>query len=249
VWDGTPDRVVERPQPFETFGGPRSGGLASLAVGPEDVVVGTWDDDGPGLDTRLWTRVSPRLWQRAPGAVPLASSATLLPQPAAAAWSSDGLVVAGSVTDLGRAAVAATRATAWTAPATSGPWTRHDLPATTTSARATGVACDGERCWVVGLDGGAPAAWLLESGTVTDQDLPAVAATPDAPPSVATTRDHTWVVLAGRDRAVLARTGGRGWFTVEGPSGRPVSMAALPGRLCVVTATATGTRLWTAPVG
>ena len=96
VWDGTPERLVEQPQPFETFGGPRSGGLAAVGLGRSAVLAGTWDDGGPGLDARLWTDPSPQAWERLPADTALASTSRLLPQPTAVAWSSTRLLLAGS---------------------------------------------------------------------------------------------------------------------------------------------------------
>ena len=249
VWDGTPERLVERPQPFETFGGPRSGGLAAVGLGREAVLAGTWDDDGPGLDARLWTETTAHAWERLPVASPLASTDRLLPQPAAVAGSTTRLLVAGSVTDLGAGSDVVTRATAWTAPTASGPWTRHDLPTQSSSARATGAACAGDTCWVVGLDGDAPSAWEVTPAAVTRLPLPEVATTPGLPPVLAVAAGSVWVAMAGRDDVVLSRQEGSRWVAVQGPPGRPVSLAASPGRLDLVTGTAAGTRLWTAPTG
>lgn len=249
IWDGTPTRLVERPQPFETFGGPRSGGLAAVGAGRADVLVGTWDDGGPGLDTRLWTHPSARTWERVPAAAHLASTGSELPQPSAVAWSASGLLVVGSVTVLGGAAAVATRAAAWTGPGPAGPWTRHDLPATTSSARATAVACDGDRCWVVGLDGGHPAAWLVAGSTVSRLDLPAVPTVTDVPPALALAGATAWVALPGSERVLLARREGSGWVTSEGPPGQPVSLAVTGGGLALVTSRAATTTLATADPG
>lgn len=249
VWNGTPERLVEQPQPFETLGGPRSGGLAAVGLGREAVLAGTWDDGGPGLDTRLWTQASPNAWERLPAASALVSTSRLLPQPSGVAWSSAGLLLAGSVTELGEGSSVVTRATAWTAPAARGPWTRHDLPTKNTSARATGATCPGGAWWVVGLDGEGPAAWEVASSGTTEVPLPDVPTTPGVPPAVAVAAGSVWVAVAGRDAVLLSRRQGREWATVQGPPGRPVSLAASPGRLYLVTSTATGTRLWTAPTG
>lgn len=249
VWDGSPDRLVERPQPFETFGGPRSGGLAAVAPGPEEVVVGTWDDGGPGLDARLWSQTSPHAWQRNPVAPALASTATVLPQPVALARSATGLVLVGSVTDLGGGPAVVTRATAWTAPTATGPWTRLDLPATTTAARATGVACSGERCWVVGADGSRPAAWQVDPDGVTRAALPALPTSPEVAPVLALAGTVPWVAVGGADHVVLTRPEGAGWISFAGPPGRPLSLAASSGRLDLVAVRGTATELWTAPAG
>ncbi|SDP16459.1 hypothetical protein SAMN04489867_1600 [Pedococcus dokdonensis] len=252
VWDGTPTRLVERPQPFEAFGGPRSGGLAAVGLGRSEVLVGTWDDDGAGLDARVWTRSAPTTWERVPVAPALASTVRLLPQPAAVASSPASLLVAGSVTDLGEGASVVTRAAAWVAPDATGPWEALELPATTVSARATGVACGGHDCWVAGTDGEAPAAWRVVGTTVTPQHLPAGPGTSDLPPAVAAVaavEGHAWMAYAVQSRSRLARTAGRGWVGVEGPPGRPVSLAAVPGRLYLVAVAADGPHLWTAAAG
>ena len=81
VWAGTPERLVEEPQPFETFGGPRSGELAAVGLGREAVVACTWDDGGPSLDARVWTRVSPSSWDRLPASPALAARAASCPSP------------------------------------------------------------------------------------------------------------------------------------------------------------------------
>jgi hypothetical protein len=253
VWEGTPERLVEEPQPFETFGGPRSGGLAAVGLGTDPVLVGAWDDGGPGLDAGLWTEASPSTWERLPTSSALASTGRLLLQPAAVAGSATRLLLAGSVTELGDGSSVVSRATAWTAPTARGPWTRHDLPTKSTSARATGAACAGETCWLVGLDGDDPAAWEVAPGSVTRVPLPTVPTTAAAPPAVSVAAGTVWDAVAGRDGVVLARQEGRGWSAIQGPPGRPVSLAASPGRLDLVTATGsgteTGTGLWTAPTG
>ena len=153
------------------------------------------------------------------------------------------------MTALGEGAPVVTRASAWTAATASGPWTRHDLPTSSTSARATGAACAGGTCWVVGLDGDRPAAWEVAPAAVTRVALPEVPTTPGVPPVLSVAAGAVWIAVAGREEVVLARQEGRAWVTVAGPPGRPVSLAASPGRLDLVTGTATGTRLWTAPTG
>ena len=247
VWDGTPEHLVERPQPFETFGGPRSGGLAAVGLGREAVLAGTWDDSGPGLDLRLWTTSPTNAWDRLPAAATLASTDRLLPQPAAVAWSAGGLLVAGSVTDLGAGSSVVTRATAWTAATPSGPWTRHDLPTASSSARATSAACDGDVCWVVGLDGDQAAAWQVGPRGVSRASLPALPTIPGAAPVLALAGSVPWVAVAGADHVRLVRPAGPGWLSHSGPPGRPLSLAAAPGRLVLVTHDGTSTRLWTTP--
>jgi hypothetical protein len=153
------------------------------------------------------------------------------------------------VTDLGAGSSVVTRATAWTAATPSGPWTRHDLPTASSSARATGAACDGDVCWVAGLDGDAPAAWQVGPHGVTRAPLPALPTIPDVAPVLTLAGSVPWVALAGRGNGVLSHQEGGGWVTVQGPPGRPVSLATAPGRLVLVTLRGAATELWTAPAG
>ncbi|TPG16887.1 hypothetical protein [Pedococcus bigeumensis] len=226
VWSGSTQRVEEQPQPFETFGGPRSGGLAGVALGSgRALVVGSWDDGGAGLDAAVWG-VSGTSWGRTgmtSGA--LASTATRLVQPAAAAVTSTGVYLVGSTTDLGGDDVVL-GASAWTAPHPEGPWTRVDLPATTTSSRATGLSCDSTGCWVVGLDGDAVALWRLDPDRAARVTLPRDASSsPGRVAAVAAVSGQVWVATSVQDGSQLLRRDAEGsWTVFDGPTAnRPES--------------------------
>jgi hypothetical protein len=244
VWSGSTQRVEEHPQPFETFGGPRSGGLAGVALGSgSDLVVGSWDDGGPGLDAAVW-RVSGTTWERTGRTSrALASTATRLVQPAAAAVTSTGVYLVGSTTELGGDDVAL-RATAWTAPHPEGPWTRVDLPATTTSSRATGLSCDGTGCWVVGLDGDTVALWRLDHARARRVTLPR-----DAPASrgrvaaVAAGGGQVWLATSTDGGSQLLRRDASGsWTVFDGPEGQPVRLALWGHRAGLVSITGSVSR-------
>ena len=55
VWAGSPQRLDEYPQTFETFGGQSAGGLLDIVFtsdGP--VIAGSWAAMEGGLDTAVW---------------------------------------------------------------------------------------------------------------------------------------------------------------------------------------------------
>lgn len=246
VWSGSTERVEEHPQPFETFSGPRSGGLAGVALrAGTSLVLGTWDDGGPGLDTAVWAARGTS-WQRVGRtSSALASTATQLPQPAAAAVAPQGIHLVGSTTQLAGDHVVL-GAVAWTSPRPEGPWTGIDLPATSDSSRATGLSCDGTGCWVIGLDGDAPTLWRLEGSGVRRVALPpgTVAATGRVA-EVAATADQVWLATAGDDdRARLLRREASGsWTVFDGPSGQPVQLALWGDRIGLLTKVGTTSRL------
>ena len=244
--------VQERPQPFETFGGPRAGGLAAVATGAgRDVVVGAWDDGGPGLDGAVWLRSAGR-WDRLPGGgTALASTSTDLVQVASVGLTGTSgdpptVVVAGAATDLSGSAPSQ-RPVAWTSRDPRGPWQRHDLPATTSAARVTGSTCDRTGCWLGGTDGDVAALWRLtarsapspEGPDVADPDvvvdrvpLPGTVATTSATGALTALDGATlWVVVRGHSMAALVRRDGAGTWSVwaatcrRGPPGAGTSPA------------------------
>ena len=264
VWDGSTTGVQERPQPFETFGGPRAGGLAAVATGAgRDVVVGAWDDGGPGLDGAVWLRSAGR-WDRLPGGgTALASTSTDLVQVASVGLTGTSgdpptVVVAGAATDLSGSAPSQ-RPVAWTSRDPRGPWQRHDLPATTSAARVTGSTCDRTGCWLGGTDGDVAALWRLsarsapppEGPDVADPDvvvervpLPGTVATTSATGALTALDGATlWVVVRGHSGAALVRRDGAGtWSVWAAPTGDVQALAARSGHLAVVVRAAGGTR-------
>ncbi len=243
VWSGSTTKVEEHPQPFETFSGPRSGGLAGVALGAgRGLVLGSWDDGGPGLDAAVW-EVSGTTWRRTGvTSKTLASTATRLVQPAAAAVTSAGAYLVGSTTELGGNQVVLD-ASAWTAPDPEGPWTRVALPATTTSSRATGLSCDRIGCWVVGLDGDTVALWRLDHAGARPVILPRGApSSPGRVAAVATASGQTWVATSTDDgRSQLLRRDATGsWTVFDGPVGQPLRLGLWGHRIGLVS-TAGGT--------
>ena len=265
VWDGSASGVHERPQPFETFGGPRAGGLAAVATGAgRDVVVGAWDDGGPGLDGSLWLRASQGRWDRLPSTgTSLASSSTDLVQVATVGLTGGPggpatVVVAGATTDLSGPTLSQ-QPVAWTSPDPRGPWERHDLPATTSAARATGSACDASGCWLVGTDGDAAALWRLTAPSTRPRDAStSVVARVPLPGTVASSSATgalpalggagLWVLVRGHRGALVHRDTAGTWSAWAAPPGDVQALAAWGGHLAVVTSDGRTRRLLVASV-
>ena len=260
VWDGSTSGVQERPQPFETFGGPRAGGLAAIATGAgRDVAVGAWDDSGPGLDGAVWVRTAAR-WERLPSSgTPLSSTPTDLAQVASvgltgAPGEPPVVVVAGATTDLSGSAPSQ-HPVAWTSRGPGGPWQRHRLAARTSAARVTGTTCDGSGCWLVGTDGDVAALWRLTARSTPGRPRPDVTVErvplPGALAEASVTGTLTaldgatlWVLVTGRSGAALVGRDGAGrWSVWAAPPGDVQSLAARSGHLAVVTATGGSRRL------
>lgn len=265
VWDGSTSGVQERPQPFETFGGPRAGGVAAVATrGGRDVAVGSWDDGGPGLDGTVWLRTGGR-WDRSTAArTPLASTSGDLVQAATVglagtAGTPTTIVVAGATTDLSGAAPSQ-HPVAWTSRDPRGPWERHDLPAATSATRATGRACDDTGCWLVGTDGDAAALWRLTTPSAPSREAAdVVVARVPLPGSVARTSatglraaldgPALWVLVrSDRGTALVRRDAAGNWSAWAAPPGDVRALAARSGQLAVVTTAGGTNRLLVAAV-
>jgi hypothetical protein len=164
VWSGR-SRLAEDVQTFETFGGPTAGGLSAIAVtrGGDPVLVGSHvGARGSGLDLALWDRVGRRWVRRDSSDTALAADEDGQPSVHGMVRQGRGLLVVGSVTDLG-GEKPRTLPAAWTSPAPRGRWTRHVLPgAGQPVAEAYGAACDRRgTCLVTGTDGGRLAGWRI----------------------------------------------------------------------------------------
>lgn len=234
IWTGTTDRLVDRPQTFETFGGWEAGTLLGVATdsrGP--MVVGTWQGSH-GQDGAIW-RAEGERWVRQPPVPALANTAeqqvgprNVDQQPAAS------VAVSGSVIDL-RGGVRQSAAY-WRD--VSGSWSLTTLPDPGKRSEAWSTAC-AEVCWSVGARDGAVAVW-------SDRARSAV-------PAVRVEDADTGRILLWRDRVVAvidSDAGGRllvgqddRWRIYTAPDG-PIRSAALRGaRLYLVAGAGDSARL------
>jgi hypothetical protein len=255
-WSGSGSGLAEEAQTFETFGGPKAGGLSAIAVprGGGPVLVGSHvSAQGSGLDIAVWDHVG-RTWVRRD------SSGTALTadddgQPAAHGMvpQGRGLLVVGSLTDVSGPKPRTVPA-AWTSPGPRGPWTRHLLPAAGAPvAEAYAAACDRRgSCLIVGTDGGRLAGWRISAaGRVTSAQLPRLEVDPAhvlaaCPGAGGCAVAVTTTAYGAPSRVLLGR--GDHWIEAVGPPGVVTGWAAADGALWAVTTGPSGHALWSAPI-
>lgn len=225
-------RLVEREQPFETFGGWDAGTLVGLVdVAGRPVLVGSWRG-AVGLDIALWTPVSDR-WQRVPTPTGLASGAGVLRTVAAAGATADAIVLVGNEVVL--ADGAEQRPVAWTAPAASGPWRRTELPGG--PGRATAVACGASACVAAGRDASATLrVWLLTDGVATEVPVGVVPVGDAVVPLVASGKADAIVAVPAGSGTRLFKVAEATSQEEEAPPGSPLALAVASGRLYLATA-------------
>lgn len=235
VWSGDRRRVVEQPQPFETFGGWDAGGLTGVAISrPGPMILGTRvSTSKQGLDVAVWQPRGER-WVMAPrpGST-LRATADRQPSPGAVAALPDGYLAVGWVTELEPSIRDV--AVAWTARSPGGPWREIGLPAEGAGiARAGAVACAADHCVVAGRRDDDVMVWRvpLTDGTPGEASTGTTVAA-----GALRTQSPTLAVVAGRvDTAAYG----------EGETTRVVRLAAepgatdLPGRLVAMAAEPSG---------
>jgi hypothetical protein len=235
AWAGH-SALEEEPQTFETFGGPRAGGLSDVAAaGHRPVLLGSrLGADDAGLDVAVWTRSAPR-WDRHDSAgTPLAADDDVQPSAHALVARGPGLLAAGSLTEL--SASPRMVPAIWTAPAPEGPWTRVVLPgARGPVGEAYAAACGpGGSCLVVGTDDGHLRGWEVSpDGDVTDAHLPSATVEQVV---VASAGPGEYAVAAAQDgetRLLLGRADR--WRAVTGPAGAATALAVVDGSVWAVT--------------
>lgn len=250
AWAGR-SGLAEEEQTFETFGGPRAGGLAGIAVTGDGtpVLVGSRvGEQGAGLDVAVWVRQGRRWVRQDSTGTPLAAEDEEQPSTHGILAGAGGLLVLGSVTELGRRP--RTVPAVWSAPAPTGPWTRQELPgARSPVAEASAGACgDDGTCLVVGDDGGRLLGWrVLADGAVEGADLPARAVDPGS--LTVAGAPGRWTVAStteGQSRVLVGDADH--WRTAAGPPGAMRTCTAVDDVLWAVSVTGGRTELWSAAV-
>ncbi len=242
TWAGDHPRLVERPQPFDVFGGWGAGDLVGVAfAGTEPVIAGAWQSDRTGNDVSLWRRSGDRWGRLSSTGTPLGSTPEELKGARFVTSTGAGLALVGSVTRLGGGTVASVPAL-WTAPSAGGPWRLVTLPARDRLAEGHAARCDAGDCVVVGIDGGRLAVWDVHSAQSNRVDVPGrPVSDQQAVPSPVALGGDEFVAISG---TVLERTTS-GWRDRSAPSGVPTALAAVGDTLYLVTADDQGrTRLW-----
>lgn len=253
TWSGSLSGVAEQEQPFGVFGSYGAGDLVGVAyAGASPVVLGAWQSESTGLDIATWTKRGDR-WARQPSTgTALGSTPEALLDARAVTPRGEGVLLAGSVTELADGSVTVTPST-WSSPGPSGPWTRRDLPRMGDSgiSVAQAATCGSTECVLAGTTEGKLTMWRLTADTASQPPgIPAVAVPEKAAPlAPLTVGDDLLLVTATDTGSVVLRGRGDAWTTTPGPDGIPVSAALHDGELWVVTSDgADGGALWRARV-
>ena len=253
VWSGwSPDHVVEDVQTFETFGGWGAGGLVALvSVAGDPLLVGSWGSEtGPGLDIALW-RLGGRTWAREDSrGTALAGTRQEQVSVRGATAREGGALIEGAVSDF-RGDTVALRPALWHSPDGRSPWTRTTLPADGTVSEATGAACTGGDCLVVGRVDGRLAAWALGTDdAVTTLEVPDLELAENAvPPSPVALSDGRFAVaVPAKDGSALLVGLPGDWRSYTAPPGQVSGIAVGDDDIWVVTDDADGRgRLFASP--
>jgi len=175
VWDGPPaGAVTSREQDFFTFGGHDAGPLLGVVpAGERPIIVGSRGGDA-GPMAALYS-ANGSVWKQLDTPAELQSVKGTLLGFTAVASNRDLVVLVGDVV---RATVDGVEQTpAMFYGTVGGSWRRVDLPVPGPRRpglrHATGVACDGGVCWVVGW-AGRPMAWRVGLDAASVQILPAL---------------------------------------------------------------------------
>ncbi|WP_262850032.1 hypothetical protein [Mumia quercus] len=232
AWSGTLDRVDEKPQVFETFGGPSAGGLAGVASAPVATVIGSWATSPSRLSPAVWREDGGR-WLRRTDVGAFADRGDVQALPAAVAATEAHVVVVGTETTTD-AAGTRQAAVAWRT-SDLGRWERFPLtdPAGSgVSSGATDVSCAADGCVVAGWVGPRLAGWRLDRQGVERLRPPPVAVEPYvARPRAA--YDGSCVALAAgqESRDLVASTDGVRWRAMPVPQPEVTDLALVGGRL------------------
>jgi hypothetical protein len=237
AWTGSDAGIVEKPQPFSTFGGYGAGDLIDAVLTPAGpALVGTWQNPEVGLDIMVW-RPDGDYWVRRPSAgTALANERDSLKFPLAATAVAQGILIVGWEFSGGRQ-----RPAAWRSATGDAGWTMIRLPDPGRLGTAVAVRCHDSRCEVAGRVDGKLALWQLDGDSWTRlRDIPRVAVPDDADlPAPIDVEGHPTEILTDGDRVVVA---GQEIRPTAGPTGQVTAVAHV-GRTVYVAA---GDKLWQA---
>jgi hypothetical protein len=245
TWEGTFDRLVERPQPYTTFGGWDAGAIQQVVFVGEPVVVGSWAGEDVGLDIALWSLHGHAWVRRSSAGTALASERAAIPSVRdAAVRGGHDLVLVGSVTKAD--AGVQLRPSWWQGGSPPRSWRRAALPSLA-SGEALAVGCMGERCLAGGHGDGRLALWRITDEATEIEAAPDLAVRSTSPMVVAPDAAH---LLVGSDEgSTLVAETEEGWATGPGPPGSPTSWAQVADTAYVTTTDAGGRlALWAAGV-
>jgi hypothetical protein len=247
IWTGTTQRLVDRPQTFETFGGWSAGSLTGVVGTPDGPrVVGSWQGRS-GLDIAVW-RPDGERWVRVDsGGTPLANSAKFQVSGRSVAPTEHGMIITGSLVDLSGGVRQS--AAVWMSAGSDRDWRLIRLPEPGRRSEALSARCTAGTCWVAGHVDGRLAVWRVSAdGADRDTAVPEIAIDDSGPlPRVAGAAPAPVVAFSANGRvALLARSSGT-WTVRAGPTGALVAAAEVRGRIYLAASGAPDrSELWSA---
>ena len=245
VWDGpAAGPVTSRPQEFFTFGGQDAGPLlGTVVVGGRPIIVGSRGGNA-GPDAALYA-ADGEVWHQLDTPPALHSANGVVLGFTAVTASGSTIVVAGDSVQSTEAGVVQTPALYYGT--VGGDWRRVDLPVpsgTTGLRHATGVACEGDTCWVAGW-AQHPIVWevSLTDGVVGPTATLAGDKPADDPTALVAIVEGRPLVLTNASTPSAALSCGDGWTSVAAPA-QATAVAGVGGDSYVVATD----RLWRATV-
>jgi hypothetical protein len=249
VWTGAATGLIEKPQPFNTFGGWGAGALIDAVLTPAGAaLLGSWGSANSGLDAAVWLPTGDRWVRQDPAGTVLQGTRELNVGPRAVASSGSRLVLVGAQLQLGNGSVRQ-QAAVWRSASLNSGWTRLRLPDPGDRSAAASVGCTAMACTIAGYVDEQLALWQLDGDRAARlTGLPAVPVNYNddlAPPLVLT--DRTVQVVAADDGVKVISGHDHTWTVQDGvgPTGQVVD-AAIAGDTVYLLAGRTGsaTALW-----
>ncbi len=249
VWAGSPERLDDYPQTFETFGGQSAGGLLDIVYtsdGP--AIAGSWAAAEGGLDAAVWLSRGERWIRQNSAGTALANTAQLQVAPRAASAAGSAMIIMGSVITFGDGVEQ--RAAVWTWPSRKSAWTLQQLPDAGTHSEALSSGCM-QTCWVSGHADGKVGLWTFDpahaNGSASrDTTLPAMEIDTDGPgPRTVLSGDQPGVIFSHNGNTRLLLHDSRGWQAFAAPAGSVLDATSVGDRLYAIVKINDTVGLWT----
>jgi hypothetical protein len=249
VWAGSPERLDDYPQTFETFGGQSAGGLLDIVYtsdGP--AIAGTWAAPEGGLDAAVWLSRGERWVRQNSAGTALANTAQLQVAPRAASAAGSAMIIMGSVITFGDGAEQ--RAAIWTWPSRKSAWTLQQLPDAGTHSEALSSGCM-QTCWVSGHADGKVALWTFDpahaDGSASrDSTLPAMEIDTDGPgPRTVLSGDQPGVIFSDNGNTRMLLQDSRGSQAFAAPAGSVLDATSVGDRVYAIIKINDTVGLWT----
>jgi hypothetical protein len=249
VWAGSPERLDDYPQTFETFGGQSAGGLLDIIYTSEGpAIAGSWAAPEGGLDAAVWLSRGERWIRQNSTGTALANTAQLQVAPRAANAAGPAMIIMGSVITFGDGVEQ--RAAVWTWPSRKSAWTLQQLPNAGTHSEALSSGCL-QTCWVSGHADGKVALWTFDpahaDGSASrDSTLPAMEIDTDGPgPRTVLSGDQPGVIFSHNGNTRLLLHDSRGWQAFAAPAGSVLDATSVGDRLYAIVKINDTVGLWT----